>query len=181
MKNPRKPAITLRALMFLLIVFSDCRPEAFSQNQQLESRIRVTVPGVPGGGPSNTIEAYGYSGGILQSPSGTLTFEDFSITKAIDKATPILSQKVAQGSRFMNDVKVEVYRFDPNTQVETLYLTISMTKARITSSKLAADNLKSLSSAAEQISLCYSGITYRYKFPVTGDKVFVYDRLITSC
>lgn len=180
MKNLKKPAITLLAPMILLIVFADCGPnEAFSQNQQLESRIRVTITGVPGGGPSNTIEAYGYSGGMLASQSGTPTFEDLSITKAIDKATPVLAQKVAQGSRF-SDAKIEVFRFDPTTQVETLYLTISMTKVRITSSKPTADSFKSLSSAAEQISLCYSGITYRYKFP-GGDKVFFYDRLIQSC
>jgi type VI protein secretion system component Hcp len=183
MSNPKKLSITLLAPMFLLLVSTHGkRCQAFSLNQQVESRIRVTIPGVPGGGLSNTIDAYGYSGGILLSPSGSPTFEDFSITKGIDKATPLLSQKVAQGINFGggNQIKVEVYRVDPTTQVETLFLKITMTGVRITSCKPAADSLSSLSSAKEQMTLCYGKITYEYRRPGEASIIFMYDRMI-SC
>lgn len=175
--------ITLLASVFLLIVFSHGRQgAALGQNQQPESRIRVTLPGIPGGGLSGAIDAYGYSGGIVGAvPPQSLTLEDLSFTKGIDKATPILSQKVADGSTISN-AKVEVYRVDPNTQIETLYLRITMPKVRVTSSSPALDTSKSLSSAVEQMTLCYTAITYTYKFPTPpGDKVFNYDRHIQSC
>src|SRR6476661_9910139 len=93
-------SITLLASFFLLIVFSHGKQgEAFSQSQQPESRIRVTLPGIPGGGLSGAIDAYSYSGGFLAAvpPSGSPTLADLSFTKGIDKATPILSQRVANG------------------------------------------------------------------------------------
>ena len=177
MKNP---TIKLLASIVLLIVFLHGRRGAAFSQQQPQSRIRVTIPGIPGNGLGSTIDAYGYSGGILAAvgPSTTPTFQDFSFTKGIDQATPVLALKVALGNR-LPSVKVDVYSVDPNTQMETLYLEITMTNVRVTGSTVTVDTSKSLSSAVEQVTLCYSGITYSYRFPPpTGRQDFQYDRAV---
>jgi type VI protein secretion system component Hcp len=173
--------IKLLASIVLLIVFSHGRQRvAFGQNQQSQSIITVTIPSIGLTGPIN---AFGYSGGISAAipPSTTPTLQDFSFTKGIDQATPILAQRVAVGSR-IDSVTVDVYSVDPNTQIESPlpYLEITMTHVRVTGSTLTVDTSKSLSSPVEQVTLCYGAINYAYRFPHQINN-YSYDRGSINC
>jgi type VI secretion system Hcp family effector len=141
------------------------------------SRIKVSIEGVATN--QDPIEAYSISGGITSSSGGPVNFEDLSITKGIDKTTPKLALKVAEGSH-PKLVDLNIYTVANN--VETLFLTIRLDMdVRITASNVIADPTKALTSPIETVKFCYQRITYTYRIPeVQGSLIFTYDRM-QSC
>jgi hypothetical protein len=166
------------AILLLLKPVSGNGSIVVSPQSQNGSRIRVVLTGINTN--SDPLEASSLFGGILNvtggSSSGAIAVEDLSITKAIDKTTPQLSLRVANGAP-ITTVTLKVYSVDANN-VETLFLTITLTDVHIVAVNPMTDTTKALSSPIETVKLHYCGITYSYfvpGLPPPGHLDFTYD------
>lgn len=129
----------------------------------------LKIEGVPGESTDNThrdeIDILSWSWGATQSgtmhtggggSAGSATFGDISVTKYVDKASPLLMLHCANGNSFPS---ATLYvRKAGGTPLE--YVKIAMTKVMITRVDLAM--VASQSVQTEQISLNFESFRYEY-------------------
>jgi type VI secretion system secreted protein Hcp len=130
-------------------------PSCFAQN-----RILLRVDGIPGESTvlkhEGEIDCLNFSLSLSNSGTSRAVFQDLNITKWVDKASPTLMLRCAEGA----DIPSVVLFVESTGAAPRDYYTITLSNCRVTSETTGGSGSER---PAESVSFTYEAITVEYK------------------